>query len=77
MSARADCVVIGGWITGASIAYHLTELGCHGVVLLEKDYLASKATSVCPGGIRSQWQDEAACLCQGSKVIIKRLGSVS
>jgi sarcosine oxidase subunit beta len=40
----------------------LTRLGCRDVVLLEKDSLASKATGVCPGGIRSQWQDEAACL---------------
>ena len=62
MSERAECIVIGGGIIGASIAYHLTRLGCRDVVLLEKDYLASKATSVCPGGIRSQWQDEAACL---------------
>jgi sarcosine oxidase subunit beta len=37
-------------------------MGCRDVVLLEKDYLASKATGVCPGGIRCQWQDEAACL---------------
>jgi sarcosine oxidase subunit beta len=62
MSERADCVIIGGGIIGASIAYHLTRFGCRDVVLLEKDYLASKATSVCPGGIRSQWQDETACL---------------
>ena len=48
MSERADCVIIGGGVIGASIAYHLTRLGCHDVVLLEKDYLASKATGVCP-----------------------------
>jgi sarcosine oxidase subunit beta len=62
VSGRAEAVIIGGGIIGASIAYHLTRLGCRDVVLLEKDYLASKATGVCPGGIRSQWQDEAACL---------------
>ncbi len=62
MGERADCVIVGGGITGASIAYHLTKLGCRDVILLEKDYLASKATGVCPGGIRAQWQDEAACL---------------
>jgi sarcosine oxidase subunit beta len=55
-------VIVGGGITGASIAYHLTKLGCRDVILLEKDHLASKATGVCPGGIRAQWQDEAACL---------------
>ncbi len=62
MGERADCIIIGGGVIGASIAYHLTRFGCPDVVLLEKDYLASKATGVCPGGIRSQWQDEAACL---------------
>lgn len=54
MGEKADWVIIGGGITGASIAYHLTKTGCTDVVLLEKDYLASKATSVSPGGIRSQ-----------------------
>jgi sarcosine oxidase subunit beta len=62
MKQRADCVVIGGGITGTSIAYHLTRAGRTGVVLLEKDHLASKATGVCPGGIRQQWATEAACL---------------
>ncbi|HEY7818507.1 MAG TPA: FAD-binding oxidoreductase [Vicinamibacteria bacterium] len=62
MSKGCECVIVGGGITGASILLHLTRMGCRDVVLLEKDYLASKATSVCPGGIRAQWQDEAACL---------------
>lgn len=62
MGETFDCIIIGGGITGASIAYHLTKKGCRDVLLLEKDHLASKATSVCPGGIRAQWQDEAACL---------------
>jgi glycine/D-amino acid oxidase-like deaminating enzyme len=60
MDERAECVIIGGGIVGASIAYHLTRFGCRDVVLLEKDYLASKATGVCPGGIRSQWDEAAA-----------------
>jgi sarcosine oxidase subunit beta len=62
MGERADCVVIGGGITGVSIAYHLTQEGMTDLILLEKDYLASKATSVCPGGIRQQWSTEAACI---------------
>jgi sarcosine oxidase subunit beta len=75
VSTRADSVVIGGGITGASIAYHLTRLGCRSVVLLEKDRLASKATGVCPGGIRSQWQDEAACLYARESVrFFERIG---
>ncbi|GAG13085.1 unnamed protein product, partial [marine sediment metagenome] len=62
MTERADCVIIGGGIIGASIAYHLTRLDCSNIILLEKDYLASKATGVCPGGIRQQWSTETACL---------------
>ncbi len=34
--ARADVVIVGGGIIGASIAYHLTELGVSDVVLLER-----------------------------------------
>jgi sarcosine oxidase subunit beta len=59
---RADCVIIGGGITGCAIAYQLTRLGCRDLVLLEKDFLASKATGVAPGGIRQQFADETACL---------------
>ena len=39
MGERADCIVIGGGITGVSIAYHLTRFDVADVVLLEKDYL--------------------------------------
>jgi sarcosine oxidase subunit beta len=62
MTERADCVIIGGGIIGASIAYYLTQLDCSNIILLEKDHLASKATGVCPGGIRQQWSNEQACL---------------
>ena len=41
-SARA--VVIGGGITGASVAYHLAKAGWRDVVLLEKDELTSGST---------------------------------
>jgi sarcosine oxidase subunit beta len=62
MSERAECVIIRGGITGASIAHDLTRLRGRDVLLLEKDQLASMATGVRPGGIRSPRQDEAACL---------------
>src|ERR1700751_2816551 len=41
-SARA--VVIGGGITGTSVAYHLAKAGWNDVVLLEKDELTSGST---------------------------------
>src|SRR5438445_4347158 len=41
---RARAVVIGGGITGASVAYHLAEAGWRDTVLLEKDELTSGST---------------------------------
>ena len=41
-SARA--VVVGGGITGASVAYHLAKAGWRDTVLLEKDELTSGST---------------------------------
>ena len=41
---RARVVVIGGGIVGCSVAYHLAELGCKDVLLLERDRLTSGTT---------------------------------
>src|SRR5437899_3373856 len=43
-SGQASAVVIGGGITGASVAYHLAKAGWREVVLLEKDELTSGST---------------------------------
>ncbi len=51
----ADCVVIGGGIIGASIAYELTKINFGKVVVLEKDTVSSGSTGRCGGGIRAQW----------------------
>src|SRR5690242_21673556 len=40
----ARAVVIGGGITGTSVAYHLARAGWRDVVLLEKDQLTSGST---------------------------------
>jgi len=40
----ARVVVIGGGIIGCSVAYHLAEMGCEDVVLLERDQLTSGTT---------------------------------
>jgi len=44
MKDQARVVIIGGGITGCSIAYHLTKMGWHDVVLLDKGELTSGAT---------------------------------
>ena len=41
---RARVVIVGGGVAGASIAYHLTELGWSDVVLVERSQLTSGST---------------------------------
>jgi 4-methylaminobutanoate oxidase (formaldehyde-forming) len=40
----AEVVVIGGGIIGCSVAYHLADMGCGDVLLLERDQLTSGTT---------------------------------
>ncbi|MFI6295094.1 FAD-dependent oxidoreductase [Nonomuraea sp. NPDC050790] len=44
MSDSARIVIIGGGVGGASVAYHLTELGERDVLLLDRDELTSGST---------------------------------
>ena len=44
LPARADVVIVGGGIVGASIAYHLTRIGIANVVLLERKQLTCGTT---------------------------------
>jgi glycine/D-amino acid oxidase-like deaminating enzyme len=53
-----EVVIVGGGAMGASVAWHLRELGVTEVVLLERDSLASGSTSRSAGGIRTQFSDE-------------------
>jgi glycine cleavage system aminomethyltransferase T/glycine/D-amino acid oxidase-like deaminating enzyme len=41
---RARCVIVGGGVGGASLAYHLAKLGWEDVVLLERSQLTSGST---------------------------------
>ncbi len=54
----AEVVIVGGGAMGASVAFHLANLGVHDVVLLERESLASGSTSKSAGGIRAQFADE-------------------
>ena len=58
MGEVAEHTIIGGGIAGCSLAYFLAKKGVKDIVLLEKDYLASKETGICPGGIRQQHTNE-------------------
>jgi glycine/D-amino acid oxidase-like deaminating enzyme len=44
LPARARVVIIGGGVGGASIAYHLAQLGERDVILLDRDELTSGST---------------------------------
>lgn len=61
MIKTADVVIIGGGISGCSIAYNLAKKGVKNVVVLEKSYLASGATGRCGAGVRQQWGTEMNC----------------
>ncbi|HET7388803.1 MAG TPA: FAD-dependent oxidoreductase [Nocardioidaceae bacterium] len=44
LPGRARAVIIGGGVVGASVAYHLTQLGWHDVLLLEQGSLSGGTT---------------------------------
>lgn len=54
MKSNAEVVIIGGGITGCSLAFMLAKKGMD-VVIIEKNYLSSGATGACGAGIRQQW----------------------
>lgn len=55
LSRGGRVVVIGGGVVGASIAFHLSELGHDSVVVLDKGLLGEGATAHATGGIRQQF----------------------
>ncbi len=57
MAERADALIIGGGVIGASLAYHLALRGLKPVVF-ERDLLGSGNTGRSAGGIRAQFTSE-------------------
>jgi sarcosine oxidase subunit beta len=55
---RADVVIVGGGIVGASIAYHLAKRGVRDVVVLERDEIGGGSTTRNAGGVRLQFSTE-------------------
>lgn len=59
LPTRANVVVVGGGVMGASTAYHLALKGEKDVVLLERQpFFGQGATGKCAGGIRYQFSTE-------------------
>jgi heterotetrameric sarcosine oxidase gamma subunit len=44
LPSRAQVVIVGGGVIGTSVAYHLTQLGCTDVLLLEQGHLSGGTT---------------------------------
>ena len=73
MNKKADVVIIGGGVTGCSLAYKLSKKGLD-VCLFEKSYLSSGATGCCGAGIRQQWSTrENAELAKKSIELFEKL----
>ena len=51
MENRANVVIVGAGIVGCSLAYHLTELGCKDIIVVEQGplYETGGSTSHAPG----------------------------
>jgi len=55
-----DVVVVGGGVTGVSVALALQDRGLDAVVL-ERSGVAAGQSGVQPGGVRQQWGTATAC----------------
>ncbi|MDD4291707.1 MAG: FAD-binding oxidoreductase [Clostridia bacterium] len=61
MKNRADYVIIGGGVSGCSIAYNLAKNGAKNIVVIEKKYICGGSTGACGAGVRMQWGTEMNC----------------
>ena len=72
----ARFLVAGAGAVGASVAYHLAELGATGVVLCDRGSVAGGATAKAMGGVRQQFSTgEEVRLARESIRFFERLGS--
>jgi sarcosine oxidase subunit beta len=56
---KAEIVIIGGGVVGASVAYHLTERGAKDVLILERETAQGLgSTGKATGGVRAQFETE-------------------
>jgi sarcosine oxidase, subunit beta len=72
----ARVLVAGAGAAGASVAYHLAELGADDVVLCDRGTVSGGATSKAMGGVRQQFSTEAEVrLAQASIRFFEELGA--
>ncbi len=76
MKSEADIVIIGSGVTGLSTAYSLVRKGVKNIVILDKGYLASGASTRNGGGIRAQFAtEENIMLAKASIERFRHLGA--
>lgn len=78
MKNKANVVIIGGGVIGASIAFFLSKAGVKDIVVIEKEeLLGSASTGLCAGGIRQQFGTEINTkLCMESVKIFENFEEI-
>ena len=61
MAITADVVIIGGGVTGASLAFHLTERGVRDVLVVDKSFVASGGTGKSSACVRQHYSTAETC----------------
>ena len=61
MALTADVVIIGGGVTGTSIAFHLVARGVRDVVVVDKSFVASGATGKSSACVRQHYSTPETC----------------
>jgi glycine/D-amino acid oxidase-like deaminating enzyme len=73
----ADAVIIGGGVTGVSVAFHLAGLGLRRILVLERKFLASGGTGRSVGIIRQLYPTrETSEMVHRSLAVFERFGEV-
>jgi sarcosine oxidase subunit beta len=76
MSDKAKVVILGGGISGCSIAYNLAKKGLTDVLVIDREqFIAAQATGKCAGGVRAQFSSDINCrMSLLSEQLFERLG---
>ena len=61
MALTADVVIIGGGVTGTSIAFHLAARGVRDVIVVDKSFVASGATGKSSACVRQHYSTAETC----------------
>ncbi len=76
MTLKTKILIIGGGISGLSIAYNLVERGVKDIVIVEKSYLGAGSTGRCASGIRASFTSrEHVILMKNSIELWKKYSS--